>query len=112
MSYKEKFKPSDIKLNISIALPNTFDKAELEQAASLLLFILQKENEGWNPVNWNLVEKYCNDYQFVKIFSNPFFKPNFAGLVLNKFAEYNITNDSYEFTELGLEKIYNKKDTY
>lgn len=111
----DKFKPSDVSLLHSFPpLVDIMGKTELENAAMLILRALVRGGDEWKPVGpkdmGTAIDADLRDnIEPLKALSrNPFFNPDFSGLVDKGFARWTSDeklNRLIEFTEQGIEAL-------
>ena len=78
--------PSSLRdgLRGGIFIPGAFGKAELEFAAMLLIHYCAEMGNKWQGVSWPEMQKFLKARDQLpewKILHNPFFRPDFRGLV-------------------------------
>lgn len=106
------FKPSNVHLS-AIPFGNTFKRAEYEQAAALLVRTCVLNGDTWaahGPKAIGAAMKADVDADVSPIrhlARNPFFRPDFRGLVKEGFAEYADDSEHapVRFTALGFERM-------
>jgi hypothetical protein len=91
------FKPSDVVLLVP-PLTDTMRKAEVEQAAALIVYVCTVKGDAWQPMTWNdlqaaikvaldATEPTAREQWLRAIIRNPFVRPDVHELCNRGFAE-------------------------
>lgn len=104
--------PKDIFVLTPTPIPGTFGRAELEQAAAMLIRTLQVLDRPWGPVMPQDLGQALNvDLLMKHPWRHPFFNPDFDGLIENGFAQWveregcEGRGRPMEFTPKGLARL-------
>jgi hypothetical protein len=87
------FKPSEVVLFADAALTGTLGRAELEHAATLIVRACQAKDDRWQPIgaadmgNVIVGDRDRKAEPIHSLMDNPFFRPDFDGLVEKGFAQ-------------------------
>lgn len=106
-------KPSEVVLGPDVPLVGTLGKAEFEHAAAMLVRACQVLGDKWQPVDPDEgIEVFRKDVEaktapWVHLNTNPFFQPDFRGLVEAGFANWTGPNKlSIELNEKAITAFY------
>jgi hypothetical protein len=104
------FKPSDVQLVVP-PLVDTFGRAELEHAASVIVRACQFHGDTWQPIKPTQVGEAMhhdctnNREPFSSLYRNPFFTFDFAKLAFAGFTSHDEKTNAYSFTDKGFEQL-------
>lgn len=101
------FRPSEVLLRESMPLCDTFDRAENELAAAILVFALRAGDDVFRPIAVRDARKAAAIHPRPFGLSQSLITPGFRALVVGGWAR--VTHQSgqatIEFTEKGLERL-------
>lgn len=101
------FAPSAVLLT-DIPFVGTFDRAEVEWTAAILVHALALTGDTFRPMDprrvAGMLEGWMSEPQWKSLFTSPFFRVDLHGLVDRGFARWE---DKYHlaFTDLGIERL-------
>lgn len=112
-SQGQAFKPSQVQLAPDAPLVATMGRAELEHAAAMIVRACQVSGDVWQPIAPTRMGVVINDdlaakrEPFHSLNTNPFFRPDFRGLVEKGFARWTADGSGapIELTAEGIARL-------
>lgn len=91
-------KPSDVPFDRALPLVGILGRSEHEAAAALIVFACFYHGDTWQPITIRQIQsalvwaKETNHATFSKLLENPFWRPDFQGLVEAGFANGDLSS--------------------
>lgn len=91
-------KPSDVPFDRALPLVGILGRSEYEAAAALIVFACFYHGDTWQPITIRQIQsalvwaKETNHVTFPKLLENPFWRPDFQGLVEAGFANGDLSS--------------------